>query len=101
MKVSAHGGAFVAKVPAVPSRIAGAHSAVTRKRPRQPSYCYHNAVSNIKFAWDNRKANSNLAKHGVSFEEAKTAFLDENGRLLNDPDHSENEDRFLLLAYSV
>jgi hypothetical protein len=32
------------------------------------------AVSNIEFAWDGRKAKSNLAKHGVSFEEAKTAF---------------------------
>ena len=39
-------------------------------------------------------------KHGVSFEEAETAFLDENGRLLDDPDHSENEDRFVLRAYS-
>jgi uncharacterized DUF497 family protein len=57
-------------------------------------------VSNIEFAWDGRKAKSNLAKHGVSFEEAKTAFLDENGRLLDDPDHSDNEDRFVLLAYS-
>jgi uncharacterized DUF497 family protein len=57
-------------------------------------------VSNIEFTWDGRKAKSNLAKHGVSFEEAKTAFLDENGRLLDDPDHSENEDRFMLLAYS-
>ena len=57
-------------------------------------------MSNIEFAWDGRKAKSNLAKHGVSFDEAKTAFLDENGRLLDDPDHSENEDRFVLLAYS-
>ncbi len=57
-------------------------------------------MSNIEFAWDGRKAKSNLAKHGVSFEEAKTAFLDENGRLLDDPDHSDNEDRFVLLAYS-
>ena len=57
-------------------------------------------MSNIEFTWDGRKAKSNLAKHGVSFEEAKTAFLDENGRLLDDPDHSENEDRFVLLAYS-
>jgi uncharacterized protein len=57
-------------------------------------------VGNIEFAWDNRKARSNLAKHGVSFEEAQTAFLDENARLLDDPDHSEDEDRFVLLGYS-
>ena len=57
-------------------------------------------MGNIEFAWDNRKARSNLAKHGVSFEEAQTAFLDENARLLDDPDHSEDEDRFVLLGYS-
>jgi uncharacterized DUF497 family protein len=57
-------------------------------------------VSNIEFAWDRRKERSNLAKHGVSFEEAKTAFLDENARLLDDPDHSEDEERFVLLGYS-
>jgi uncharacterized DUF497 family protein len=41
-------------------------------------------VSNIEFAWDTRKANTNLAKHGVSFEEAQTAFFDECARLLDD-----------------
>jgi len=57
-------------------------------------------VGNIEFAWDQGKARSNLVKHGVSFEEAKTVFLDESARLIDDPDHSENEDRFLLLGYS-
>jgi uncharacterized DUF497 family protein len=57
-------------------------------------------VGNIEFAWDRRKARSNLAKHGVSFEEAQTVFLDESARLIDDPDHSEDEDRFLLLGYS-
>jgi uncharacterized DUF497 family protein len=57
-------------------------------------------VGNIEFAWDQGKARSNLAKHGVSFEEAQTVFLDESARLIDDPDHSENEDRFLLLGYS-
>jgi len=57
-------------------------------------------VGNIEFSWDNRKARSNLAKHGVSFEEAQTAFLDENARLLDDPEHSEDEDRFVLMGYS-
>jgi uncharacterized DUF497 family protein len=58
-------------------------------------------VGNIDFAWDRRKARSNLAKHGVSFEEAQSVFLDESARLMNDPDHSEEEDRFLLLGYSI
>ena len=53
----------------------------------------------ITFAWDRRKARSNLSKHGVSFEEAQTVFLDESARLIDDPDHSEDEDQFLLLGY--
>jgi uncharacterized DUF497 family protein len=57
-------------------------------------------MGNISFAWDPRKARSNLLKHGVSFEEAQTTFLDENARLMDDPDHSEEEERFLLLGYS-
>jgi uncharacterized DUF497 family protein len=58
-------------------------------------------VRNIEFSWDRRKAQSNLVKHGVSFEEAQTVFLDENARLIDDPDHSEEEERFVLLGYSI
>ena len=58
-------------------------------------------MGNIEFAWDRRKARSNLAKHGISFEEAQTVFLDDNARLIDDPDHSKLEDRFLLLGYSL
>lgn len=54
----------------------------------------------LSFDWDASKAISNLRKHGVSFEEAATVFLDDNGLLLGDPDHSEHEDRFLLLGFS-
>jgi uncharacterized DUF497 family protein len=57
-------------------------------------------VGNIAFAWDRRKARSNLVKHGVSFEEAQTVFLDESARLIDDPDHSGDEERFVLLGYS-
>jgi uncharacterized DUF497 family protein len=57
-------------------------------------------VGNIEFAWDRRKARSNLVKHGISFEEAQTVFLDENARLLDDPDHSLDEERFVLLGFS-
>ena len=47
-------------------------------------------MGNIEFAWDPRKARSNLAKHRVSFEEARSVFLDERARLLDDPDHSDD-----------
>ena len=57
-------------------------------------------MGNIEFAWDRRKARSNLLKHGVSFEEAETVFLDDSARLIDDPDHSEEEQRFVLLGYS-
>jgi uncharacterized DUF497 family protein len=55
-------------------------------------------VGNIEFAWDRRKARSNLAKHGVSFEESETVFLDESARLIDDPDHSGEEERFVLMG---
>lgn len=58
-------------------------------------------MGNIAFAWDRRKARANLVKHGVSFEEAQSVFLDESARLIDDPDHSEDEDRFLLLGFSI
>jgi uncharacterized DUF497 family protein len=57
-------------------------------------------VGNIQFAWDRRKSQSNLVKHGVSFEEAQTVFLDESARLIDDPDHSGEEERFVPLGYS-
>jgi uncharacterized DUF497 family protein len=54
----------------------------------------------IQFTWDDAKAGENQRKHKVSFAEAKTVFYDENARLRYDPDHSEDEDRFLLLGMS-
>jgi uncharacterized protein len=57
-------------------------------------------MSTFRFDWDSRKAAANLTKHGVSFEEAKSVFVDENAKLINDPDHSEDEDRFVLLGLS-
>ncbi|MFU8832822.1 MAG: BrnT family toxin [Wenzhouxiangella sp.] len=58
-------------------------------------------MEGLKFSWDARKAAANLTKHRVSFEEAKTVFFDEHARLIPDPEHSEVEDRFILLGYSV
>ena len=57
-------------------------------------------MSALRFEWDNRKAAANLRKHGVSFEEARSVFFDEQARLIDDPDHSEEEDRFVLLGLS-
>jgi Ribonuclease toxin, BrnT, of type II toxin-antitoxin system len=54
------------------------------------------AISNLPGTC--RKARSNVVKHGVSFEEAQTVFLDENARLIDDPDHSSEEERFVLLG---
>jgi len=58
-------------------------------------------MKNIEFEWDNKKNTTNLKKHSVSFEEAKTAFYDEHAIQFFDPDHSKEEDRFLLLGLSL
>ena len=55
----------------------------------------------MRFDWDDAKAQENLRKHGVSFDEARTAFADEHALLLPDPDHSADEDRFVLLGLSA
>jgi uncharacterized DUF497 family protein len=54
----------------------------------------------LRFEWEPRKASANLKKHGVSFEEAKSVFYDESAKLISDPDHSEDEERFILLGLS-
>ncbi len=55
----------------------------------------------VRFAWDPAKAEANRRKHGISFEEATSAFADENGRMKHDPEHSQVEDRFILLGFSA
>ena len=57
-------------------------------------------MSNIRFEWDANKAAANQRKHGVTFDEARTVFFDENAKLINDPDHSDDEDRFVMLGLS-
>ena len=52
------------------------------------------------FDWDPKKAATNRRKHGVSFEEAKTVFFDEEAMVYDDPDHSLTEERFLILGLS-
>ncbi len=57
-------------------------------------------MTEIRFEWDPAKADSNEQKHGISFEEAKTVFWDEQGLLVEDPDHRSGEERFILLGLS-
>jgi uncharacterized protein len=54
----------------------------------------------LHFEWDSRKNAQNRRKHGISFEEAETVFFDEQALLIADPDHSEHEERFVLLGLS-
>ncbi len=55
-------------------------------------------MEDIEFSWDARKARQNLQKHKVSFEEAVTVFYDEDAIEFFDPEHSADEDRFLMLG---
>jgi len=57
-------------------------------------------MSKLCFEWDNSKNRINQQKHGISFEEAETVFCDGYARLTGDPDHSDGEERFVLLGTS-
>lgn len=54
----------------------------------------------IKFEWDKNKNELNQKKHKISFEEAKTVFYDEEALLIDDPEHSQEEARFIILGFS-
>ena len=54
----------------------------------------------MKIIWDEEKNQLNIRKHKISFEEAKTVFSDPNGKIIGDPDHSDEEDRFIILGLS-
>jgi uncharacterized protein len=58
-------------------------------------------MKEISFEWDQTKAKSNEAKHGVSFGEAKTVFFDEYALVIPDPDHSKTEERFVIMGMSA
>ena len=58
-------------------------------------------MKDLIFEWDEGKSCANRRKHGVSFEKARSAFIDENARVLPDDEHSEDEERFLLLGIST
>jgi uncharacterized protein len=58
-------------------------------------------MAELRFEWDPKKNRENRRRHKVSFEEAETAFADEHGLLMADPEHSANESRFILLGLSA
>ena len=58
-------------------------------------------MRHLQFDWDPKKDAGNQRKHGISFEEASSVFSDEHALLLDDPDHSEEEERFILLGLSA
>jgi uncharacterized DUF497 family protein len=64
-------------------------------------YNYNVNMAAISFEWDEKKNASNKKKHGVSFEEGQTVFVDENALLIHDPDHSDEEERFVMLGLSA
>jgi uncharacterized DUF497 family protein len=72
-----------------------------RRLDKVDTYNYNVIMEGLSFEWDERKSLLNKKKHGLSFEEAKSAFFDENALLIHDPDHSEEEYRFILLGLSA
>ena len=58
-------------------------------------------MEDLRYEWDERKNRANQRKHGVPFEEARTAFLDDYARRVSDPDHSIGEDRYILVGLSI
>ncbi len=57
-------------------------------------------MDELRFEWDENKNTTNKTKHGISFEEAKSVFYDENALVIGDPEHSSEEERFIILGMS-
>ncbi|MCM1178654.1 MAG: BrnT family toxin [Clostridium sp.] len=57
-------------------------------------------MDKINFEWDENKNQINKKKHGIDFDEAKTVFYDDNAILFDDPEHSMEEERFLIIGIS-
>ncbi|MDZ7292655.1 MAG: BrnT family toxin [candidate division KSB1 bacterium] len=54
----------------------------------------------LRFEWDSKKAETNIKNHGVTFVEASTVFADPLARIKDDPDHSETEERYIIIGMS-
>lgn len=61
---------------------------------------YNIIMETLIFEWDENKNIINREKHKISFEEAQTVFYDENALLIDDPEHSQDEERFIILGFS-
>ena len=61
---------------------------------------YNVRMTTPRFEWEPRKSTANVKKHAITFEEAKSVFYDDHAKLLDDPDHSDEEERFVLLGLS-
>jgi uncharacterized DUF497 family protein len=57
-------------------------------------------MTELRFTWDTEKAKENERKHGVTFDEARAVFNDEGALLIDDPDHSDDEERFVIVGFS-
>lgn len=57
-------------------------------------------MNTLIFEWDEHKNSLNKQKHKISFEEAQTVFYDDEALLINDPEHSQDEERFIILGFS-
>jgi hypothetical protein len=57
-------------------------------------------MDSLRFEWDPEKNEINKRKHQVSFEEAQTVFYDEEAKVIDDPEHSADEERFIILGFS-
>ena len=64
-------------------------------------YNYNVIMEALRFEWDERKNEINRRKHGISFQEASTVFEDVEALVIDDPEHSEEEERFIILGYSL
>ena len=60
----------------------------------------YNVHMNMRFVWDENKNKENIKKHGIAFEEAKTIFLNFPLEIFHDPEHSEDEDRYIAVGFS-
>ena len=93
-----------ARRPARAADAAAADAGVRHARIWLDKYVQRTYTVNMRgiaFEWDEGKNRENIRKHGIAFQEAETVFSDEHALLIDDPEHSGAEDRFVLLGLSA
>lgn len=68
---------------------------------KETLYNYNIIIESPRFEWDEKKNTINKRKHKIAFEEAKTVFEDVEALIIDDPDHSQDEERFIILGFSI